>query len=329
MDRPGAADREEVMPGSRTTGWSFRGGLKIVLAVAALFGLYRVFSPEVNVRAQHAYSLATGNAPGCTMNDIVSPLDRDLSRYWFHFGRLITKEGQQDGLELRTSPQGKFWTPPGTDRAFLLAEQELDLYRATGAETGIRKGGVVLDCGANIGTFTRKALEAGAASVIAIEISPRNVESLRRTFAKEIEAGRVTVVPLGVWHERSAMDLAVYDNSALDSLVMRERVEEGKAVRSVRVELTTIDQLVADLHLNTVDFIKMDIEGAERNALKGARRTIERFHPRLAVAAENLEDDVVVIPNILKKTWPGYRVQFGRCRITGPSTVRPEVMNFF
>jgi predicted RNA methylase len=59
-------------------------------------------------------------------------------------------------------------------------------------------GAVVLDCGAHVGVYTRRALNEGAAKVIAIEPVPQTVECLRRTFRREIAEGRVVVYQKGV-----------------------------------------------------------------------------------------------------------------------------------
>ena len=63
-----------------------------------------------------------------------------------------------------------------------------------------------------------------------------------------------------------------------------------------QVLLTTIDKIVEELQLERVDFIKMDIEGAERKALAGARNTLAERKPRLALAGYHLEDDQTKIP---------------------------------
>jgi len=239
---------------------------------------------------------------------------------------VIGAEG--DLVQFRT-PYGDFWSPGGTDVPFLMAEEELDLYRADDPIQGVRPGDIVLDCGANVGTFVRKALAAGASKVAAIEISPRNIEALKKTFATEIADGRVVVVPEGVWHEDSTLQLSFYKNSALDSVVMRERVEESEAAKLVDVPLTTIDSIVSQLGLERVDFIKMDIEGAERNALRGAAGVLKKFRPRLAIAAENLPDDVSEIPSVVAESVPDYKFEVGECRQISPGLVRPEVLHFY
>ena len=72
---------------------------------------------------------------------------------------------------------------------------------------------------------------------------------------------------------------------------------------------------------------KRDIEGAERKALIGARGTIARFHPRMAIATENLDDDYRVVPEITAKIGGRYRVSCGSCRSAG-FAVRPDVIFF-
>ena len=54
--------------------------------------------------------------------------------------------------------------------------------------------------------------------------------------------------------------------------------------------------LVEELKLDRVDFIKFDIEGAEHQALRGARETLRRLRPRLAMSAYHLPDDARTLP---------------------------------
>ena len=92
--------------------------------------------------------------------------------------------------------------------------------------------------------------------------------------------------------------------------------------------LTTIDKLVAELKLERVDYIKMDIEGAEVRALDGGKETIAKFHPRLSMAAEHNTEDGVRIPSAVRKIWDGYRMICGPCLESKDGHVRPDVLYF-
>jgi FkbM family methyltransferase len=231
---------------------------------------------------------------------------------------------QQDpaGFNQWQTPSGPFWLPKGSDYALPwdLAEQERNIY-GTG-ERSVRAGDIVLDCGANIGVYTRVALAAGAKTVVAIEIAPENLECLRRNFAEEVKAGRVIIYPKGVWDKDDVITLTVDPkNSAADTVVMTpENAQSGP-----RVPLTTIDKIVAELKLERVDYIKMDIEGAEQNALKGGRETMAKFHPRMALSAYHRPDDPAKIPGLVSAAWSGYRFECGSCAMDG-AAVRPEVI---
>ena len=226
------------------------------------------------------------------------------------------------------TPYGVFWAPPETSVPFLLSEQATRVYGD--GERRVRQGDVVLDCGANIGTFTREALNAGAKLVVAIEPSERNVEALRSSFAREIEQGQVIVYPKGVWHKEEVLKFFVYGNSALDSFVMPERTEEKDTKpREVQLPVNSIDRIVAELKLEQIDFIKMDIEGAERHAMAGAQSTLAKFHPRMSIAMENLPDDQYVVPPLVLKAWAGYRQECGRCTLAPNGKIQPDVMFFY
>jgi FkbM family methyltransferase len=234
-------------------------------------------------------------------------------------------ESDPKGYELVSVPPHKFWIPRGNRLALaeVLGEQDEDVY---GRGDGVRSGDVVLDCGANVGAYTRHALDAGARLVVAIEIAPENLECLRRTFAPEIQAGRVIIYPKGVWDRDGQLTLrTVGGQSGSDSVAMHvPGSNEGPTV-----PLTTIDKIVDELHLDRVDYIKMDIEGAERQALAGGKQTIARFKPRMAISLEHLPDDTEVIPPLIERLEPGVKVQCGPCvwvKTAMVNLVRPEVV---
>ena len=213
---------------------------------------------------------------------------------------------EPSGFELVDTPRGQYWNSRHEPlMGFLLAEQATEIYGD--AAHGVKPGDVVLDCGADIGVFTRTALSRGAKLVVAVEPAPSSIEALRRTFQKEIAEGRVIVYPKGVWDRVDTLDLEVSDGGTMSgsSLVTHDERRPSK----IKVPLTTIDLMVEELKLPAVTFIKMDIEGAEKWALRGAARTIKRFHPRMALSTEHLPDDAYAIPRTVKAIYPDYHFE--------------------
>ena len=72
----------------------------------------------------------------------------------------------------------------------------------------------------------------------------------------------------------------------------------------------SIDDLVIKKKLSKVDFIKMDIEGAEVPALNGAINTIKKYKPKLAICAYHKRDDLITITNLILKINPKYKLYF-------------------
>lgn len=228
------------------------------------------------------------------------------------------------GMELYDTPFGRYWIPKDNRSvlAWNLAEIKRGIY-FSGDHT-VRPGDVVIDAGANVGAFTRMALNQGAARVIAIEPGPENVAAFHRNFESEITSGRVVLVPKGVWDQVGEMDLRVSPtNSAADSFVMNP--PDSKVIGKVPV--TTIDNLVSELYLEKVDFIKMDIEGAEPKALDGAKRTLARFRPRLSVAVYHADDHPKTIPAQILAARSDYSKTCGPCAEVRFG-VRPDVLYF-
>jgi FkbM family methyltransferase len=88
---------------------------------------------------------------------------------------------------------------------------------------------------------------------------------------------------------------------------------EHKAMResliglSESVKAVKIDTLVEELGLERVDFIKMDVEGAEVDALLGAKETISQFKPKLAICTYHRPTDPIEIRKILSQYNPNYK----------------------
>jgi len=283
--------------------------LKTLLLVIAIGATVMTVWPQ----ARLAIVWAVGRCQGCSFQDVVHShaLLVNMERAGEEIGA-ASKVIQTDpkGFELVDTPMGRYWTVPH-DRflKFTLGEEKLEIYGHD--VVSVKPGDVVLDCGANVGVFTRSALEHGAAIVVAIEPAPNTVECLRRNFEKEIAAGRVIVVPKGVWSHPDVLELAEGDNGNTtgDSFVFG-RNQKNK----VKVPLTTIDILAVELALPRVDFVKMDIEGAEKDALRGGAETIRKYHPRMAIASEHLPDDTTAIPQTVNAIWSGYKVFPTSCK---------------
>jgi FkbM family methyltransferase len=170
--------------------------------------------------------------------------------------------------------------------------------------------------------FTRKALRAGASKVIAIEPAPENLECLRRNFASEVADGRVVLYPKGVWDKDDVLKMRVDPtNSARDTFV--RQIDNAQFIE---VPLTTIDNMVAELRLPKVDFIKMDIEGAEQKAVVGAKNTIAKFRPRMALCIYHIQGDETMVPKLVHDAVSDYKVsKTCLCLDVG---IQPEVAFF-
>jgi len=297
--------------------------LLVVLPITAVIAA-GYFFPPVRLLGMKL----VGRSPVCPFRNALAA-DQNLQSQIRHSNAILqaSKVVEKDpaGYHLVETPRGRWWIPEGNDYVlpFNLAEQEREIY-GTG-EFAVRPGDTVLDCGANVGVWTRTALDHGARLVVGFEPAPENIESYQRNFKEEIAAGKVVLIAQGVWDKEDVLLLKRDPhNSAADSFILLADGTPG-----VKAPLTTIDKAVVELHLERVDYIKMDIEGAEVRALEGARATVGRFHPRLSIATEHSPQDGVQIPAKVREISEGYRVVCGPCLETKDGHIRPDVLYFY
>ena len=289
----------------------------VALPLTAVFSV--VQSHHASLVFSHYFKGKTGN---CSLaesfeGEALSRLQLENVNSIRAASKVVRKD---ERFSLWSTPAGEYWMPTASGDALIydLAEQKRDIYGRR-----VHSGDIVLDAGANVGVFTRKALWAGASKIIAIEPGPENLECLRRNFAAEIADGRVVLYPKGIWDKDDVLRLSVDPaSSARDSFV--RPIENAQFVE---VPLTTVDRLVAELQLPRVDFIKMDIEGAEQKAVNGARSTIAKFRPRMALCIYHVKGDEIMVPKLVAAARPDYKVS--KTCLCAADRVQPEVAFFY
>jgi FkbM family methyltransferase len=100
--------------------------------------------------------------------------------------------------------------------------------------------------------------------------------------------------------------LFIFDKTAANSTVVKDCAKAGGGFG--KIKLTALDNFVHEQNLEKVDFIKADIEGAERDMLKGARGVLKEFAPKLALCTYHLPDDPETLESLIKDANPNYRV---------------------
>jgi FkbM family methyltransferase len=238
--------------------------------------------------------------------------------------RLI-REDKQAGLELWDTMLGQLWIPkPGL---YVIKHLEWEqavqkVYDYPSAK--VLRGDIVIDCGAHIGGFTRTALRAGAQTVVAVEPEIANIRAFRRNFVEELKSGKVVLVEKGVWDKNGALSLHLSQTG--DSHSVNIPQNSGK---DEKIEVITIDSLIQRLKLPRVDFIKMDIEGAEQNALKGAGNILAKWRPRLAISSYHQKGDPAAICAIVWEFQPNYLIGSKDFQDGAKGAGSPKVLFFY
>lgn len=107
-----------------------------------------------------------------------------------------------------------------------------------------------------------------------------------------------TVYPFALWHVNTKLRFS--NNVTVGTAKVVEKMEG-----TIEVEARKLDDV---LHGQGASFIKMDIEGAELNALKGAENTIVKFKPKLAICVYHRFEDIIAIPEYILSLRDDYKL---------------------
>ena len=156
---------------------------------------------------------------------------------------------------------------------------------------------VFIDCGAFTGDTIYYFLRYNPdyKRIVAFEPDTKNFDILQKEYGKN---PNITLINAGVYDkdgEVSFSNIGYYTSRIVD---------EGDNDNCIRMPVKAID----NLNLEKVSFIKMDIEGAELNALKGAEKTILRNKPKLAICIYHSDEDMIRIAEYVRGLVPEYKL---------------------
>jgi FkbM family methyltransferase len=178
-----------------------------------------------------------------------------------------------DGFALRINPGDQF------QALMLLGLFERELVSCV--RSYAKPGSVVIDCGANLGYISLHAARTiGQTGVVeAFECDP-TIAGMLRDHA-ELNGAPINVRELAVWKESGPLDFHISEQPAWSSL------QEGAVdeVSKTEVMAVTLDDHLAKhgIDPSRISLIKLDVEGAEPEALEGSRRLLREGSPILVI----------------------------------------------
>lgn len=188
---------------------------------------------------------------------------------------------QFNSLPLYVTPEGglKYWKPN-------LDNIDPMLYNI--ANNFIHKDDVIWDIGANIGLFTFAAIaKAGkAGKCLAIEADIVMANLVKRSAALNREY-TIDILPLAISNYNGLVEFNIAERArATNHIVTSQGSNQTGGVRETyKVPTVTLDYLLE--HYAHPDFLKIDVEGAEKFVLEGARQLMLTVRPKVLVEVGN------------------------------------------
>lgn len=241
--------------------------------------------------------------------DIVNPVEAALYRSTVK----RVHEQPREPLELNGKSYGVLdFSPQGFDFQLLCYDWVTsvdDVYygQYEHGDVTLRPGDVIIDAGAFIGDtailFHHKL--AGQCQIHSFELLDENLQLLLHNAQRNsMTSDQITLNKLALT-ERTGEEIVIEPGFVQGATSIFGVNRDGE-----RIQTVALDDYVVETELPRVDFIKMDIEGAEVMAINGARHTIQLFKPRMAICLYHKWDDMWQIPQAILATGVDYAFSF-------------------
>lgn len=170
----------------------------------------------------------------------------------------------------------------------------------------LNEGDVVFDFGANFGLFSSLASSKNC-DVYAFEPTTRIIEDYLNGLAKINP--NIRIINKAVSNCTGSSLFKVNENNSSCNSLQQTKSNPQESTDLISVDTVTVDDFVSQNNLRRVDFIKADIEGAERLMLEGAKETLKEFAPNLAICYYHCLDDLKVLQSLILDANPNYEIE--------------------
>lgn len=178
-------------------------------------------------------------------------------------------------------------------------------YETDCCRVGLQGGEVILDCGAYNGDTARIFMEKtnNNCEIYCFEPVVENYKELRDWIEKE-KLTNIHAIHSGVGKEKKIDYVYSTEEKTTKAAVGSNRFGSSIPVRS-EIQVDTLDNMAEGLN---VSYIKMDIEGAEMDALHGARKIIASQFPQMLISGYHKIEDMWEIPEFVLSIHPDYKM---------------------
>jgi FkbM family methyltransferase len=155
----------------------------------------------------------------------------------------------------------------------------------------VRNGDVFVDVGAHVGKYALRVAKRNPASlVVAIEPGSLQFSALVDGIRKIRKIRNVIPLRVAAWDDTARLRLRVYSDTGTSSII--EGLGTGRLIGEEEVRARPLDDVIEELGLRRVDWVKIDVEGAELHVLRGFKNGILRFKPKIVIEVKkfNRED---------------------------------------
>jgi FkbM family methyltransferase len=188
-----------------------------------------------------------------------------------HLGRVKYSETLPSLLTLINSPYGTFCTHLSNVLFLVHENYEIEHF----LPNLINRDTVFVDVGAYMGLYTVYACRR-ARRVLAVEPNPMALAYLKTNVALN-NCNNTIVIPKAVSDRRRVVKLRIPRPARRGQIpTTASIVWSFEEALEIDVETDTLDNIVDEAGLDTVDFVKIDVEGAEGLVVKGAERTLRK-----------------------------------------------------
>ncbi|WP_299155685.1 FkbM family methyltransferase [uncultured Christiangramia sp.] len=185
--------------------------------------------------------------------------------------------------------QGQNWSIKTFSPLYFITK-EIDRYERF---YQVKPNDVIIDAGAFHGilslVYSKKAVTG---RVYSFEPDYLNLESLKKNLSLNDNPKNIHVIEKALWYEESLIKFYQDGSVASSTFYKAENAIEKK------IEALSLDVFAHKFKISELNFIKMDVEGAELSILKGAIEILSRFKPNLSIASYHIVDGALTYKSL-------------------------------